>query len=125
MLDRARFPRDKPCGGGLTYRAVRQLPFSVEPVVEDTRATRVELGFRYGRTLRAAATEEPLILMTQRRRLDAFLAERAAARRSRVSATACSATGAGADAQVRDGALRRLERPRRRRRDRRRRRERV
>ena len=35
LLDKARFPRDKPCGGGLTLRAVRQLPFSVEPVVED------------------------------------------------------------------------------------------
>src|ERR1051325_7091055 len=34
LVDRERFPRDKPCGGGLTYRAVRQLPFSVEPVVE-------------------------------------------------------------------------------------------
>ena len=29
LLDRARFPRDKPCGGGLTGRAVRLLP---EPV---------------------------------------------------------------------------------------------
>ena len=25
LLDRARFPRDKPCGGGLTMRAVGQL----------------------------------------------------------------------------------------------------
>ena len=29
LLDRERFPRDKPCGGGLTYRAVRQLPVPV------------------------------------------------------------------------------------------------
>ena len=36
LADRARFPRDKPCGGGLTMRAVRQLPFSVDPVVEDS-----------------------------------------------------------------------------------------
>src|SRR6266540_2196039 len=34
LVDKTRFPRDKPCGGGLTYRALRQLPFSVEPVVE-------------------------------------------------------------------------------------------
>ena len=77
LLDRERFPRDKPCGGGLTYRAVRQLPFSVEPVVEDT-VRRFELGFRYGRRFERR-TEGPLILMTQRRRLDAFLAEQAAA----------------------------------------------
>jgi len=76
LADKARFPRDKPCGGGLTMRAVRQLPFSVEPVVEDrTRRVRVGLDFR-GRFERT--TEQPLVLMTQRARLDAFLAEQAA-----------------------------------------------
>src|ERR671939_592104 len=76
LLDRPRFPRDKPCGGWLTLRAVRQLPFPVEPVVED-RVDRLRLGFRYGRSFerRSAA---PLVLMTQRRRLDAFLAQQAA-----------------------------------------------
>jgi len=77
LLDRARFPRDKPCGGGLTFRAVRELPFSVEPVVED-RVDTLELGLRYGRRWSRRA-EEPLVLMTQRRRLDAFLAEQASA----------------------------------------------
>ena len=48
LLDRQRFPRDKPCGGGLTYRAVRQLPVSVDPVVEDV-VDRFELGLRYGK----------------------------------------------------------------------------
>jgi geranylgeranyl reductase family protein len=76
MLDRATFPRDKPCGGGLTLRAVRELPFSVEPVVEDA-VDRLELGLAYRRRFVKHA-DEPLILMTQRRRLDAFLAERAA-----------------------------------------------
>ncbi len=75
MLDRARFPRDKPCGGGLTYRAVRQLPVSVEDVVEDT-VDRFELGFRYGRRIERGG-EGPLVLMTQRRRLDAHLVEQA------------------------------------------------
>jgi geranylgeranyl reductase family protein len=77
LLDRARFPRDKPCGGGLTLRAVRELPFSVDPVVED-RVDTLELGLRYTRRWSGRA-QEPLILMTQRRRLDAFLADRAAA----------------------------------------------
>jgi geranylgeranyl reductase family protein len=75
LLDRARFPRDKPCGGGLTLRAVRQLPFSVDPVVEDV-ITRAELRLRYGPSFeRSSGT---LCLMTQRRRLDHFLVERAA-----------------------------------------------
>ena len=76
VADRAEFPRDKPCGGGLTMRAVRQLPFSVDPVVED-RSTRVEFGLDF-RSHFERHTEEPLVLMTQRNRLDAFLAERAA-----------------------------------------------
>jgi geranylgeranyl reductase family protein len=76
LLDRARFPRDKPCGGGLTGRAVRLLPEPVDPVVED-RATRVRLRANYrGGYERASA--EPLVLLTQRSRLDGFLAERAA-----------------------------------------------
>jgi geranylgeranyl reductase family protein len=76
LLDRARFPRDKPCGGGLTMRAVRELPFSVDPVVED-RVHTIELGFRYMRHFSRRA-DEPIVLMTQRKRLDKFLAEQAA-----------------------------------------------
>jgi len=77
LIDRARFPRDKPCGGGLTVRAARELPFSVEPVVEDQVDT-LELGLRYRRRWSRRA-DEPLVLMTQRRRLDAFLAGQASA----------------------------------------------
>jgi geranylgeranyl reductase family protein len=77
LADRARFPRDKPCGGGLTGRAVRELPVDVTPVVEDVvRAFEVGLGYRKRFERRS---EEPLVLMTQRRRLDAFLTEQAAA----------------------------------------------
>jgi geranylgeranyl reductase family protein len=75
LIDKAPFPRDKPCGGGLTTRAVLQLPFSVEPVVED-RITRVRCGLRYGRKIERGPTDV-LCLMTQRRRLDAFLVEQA------------------------------------------------
>ena len=77
LADKARFPRDKPCGGGLTMRAVRQLPFSVEPVVED-RTTSVRLGLDF-RARFERHMQEPLVLMTQRSRLDAFLAEQASA----------------------------------------------
>jgi len=77
LLDRATFPRDKPCGGGLTYRAVRQLPVPVDPVVEDV-VDRFELGLRYERRFERGG-EGPLVLMTQRRRLDAHLVAEAAA----------------------------------------------
>lgn len=61
----------------MTIRAVRQLPFAVEPVVEDV-VDCVELGLRHKRRY-ARPSPEPLILMTQRARLDAYLAEHAAA----------------------------------------------
>jgi geranylgeranyl reductase family protein len=76
LIDKARFPRDKPCGGGLTMRAVRQLPFSVEPVVED-RITRARCRLRYGPVIERESAQV-LCLMTQRRLLDAFLVEQAA-----------------------------------------------
>jgi geranylgeranyl reductase family protein len=77
LLDKARFPRDKPCGGGLTIRAVKELPIDVTPVVEHV-VDRMRLRLRYG-SWYERRSEEPLILMTQRRRLDAFLVEQAAA----------------------------------------------
>ncbi len=77
LADRARFPRDKPCGGGVTGRALRQAPCDITPVVERVVHT-FELRLHYGRSFRRTSGE-PLILMTQRRRLDAYLAEQAAA----------------------------------------------
>ena len=76
LVDKSRFPRDKPCGGGLTGRALRYAPCDVEHVVEhvvDRFVVRV--GYR-GQFARRSAP--PLIRMTQRRRLDAHLAEQAA-----------------------------------------------
>jgi geranylgeranyl reductase family protein len=75
LLDRARFPRDKPCGGGVTGRAARLLPFSIEPVVEHV-ASAVDLRLRYGKTL-ARGDGQPLVYMTQRKRLDHFLVQKA------------------------------------------------
>src|SRR5207244_10198032 len=77
LVEKARFPRDKPCGGGLTMRAVRQLPFSIEPVVED-RITRTRCRLRYGPKIEHQSPRV-VCLMTQRRRLDAFLVEQAVA----------------------------------------------
>ena len=78
LADRARFPRDKPCGGGLTRRALRELPVAVDPVVEDW-VSRLELHLAHrGRTRFERVSGEPLIAMTRRSRLDAFLAARAA-----------------------------------------------
>jgi geranylgeranyl reductase family protein len=78
LADRAPFPRDKPCGGGLTGRALGQAPCDVSPIVEhvvDAFTLRLRFGTKFTRRHRA-----PLIEMTQRRRLDEHLAHTAAAR---------------------------------------------
>ena len=75
LVDKATFPRDKPCGGGVTMRAARLLPFSLDPVVED-RVDRLECRLRYRRHFVRYA-RAPLALMTQRKRLDHFLLQQA------------------------------------------------
>jgi geranylgeranyl reductase family protein len=75
LVDKATFPRDKPCGGGLTARAFRRCPVDATPVVEE-QVDLVELRFRFGdRVVRTARS--PVIYMTQRRLLDAFLLDAA------------------------------------------------
>jgi geranylgeranyl reductase family protein len=76
LVDKATFPRDKPCGGGVTGRAARLLPFSIDPVVEDV-ADRMECRLHYGPLISRTA-RGPLAYMTQRKRLDHFLLQRAA-----------------------------------------------
>jgi geranylgeranyl reductase family protein len=75
LLDKAPFPRDKPCGGGVNVRAARLLPFDLAPVVERTvSGLSVSLNLERDFTRRYPL---PLCYMTQRSRLDAFLAEKA------------------------------------------------
>src|SRR5579862_764870 len=75
LVDKANFPRDKPCGGGITARADRLCPVDVTPVVEE-EVDVVELRFRYGDAVERRSAR-PVIRMTQRRRLDAFLLDAA------------------------------------------------
>jgi geranylgeranyl reductase family protein len=75
LVDRATFPRDKPCGGGLTTRAFALCPVDPTPVVEE-EVDVVELRFRFGDSVVRHASS-PVIRMTQRRRLDAFLLDAA------------------------------------------------
>jgi geranylgeranyl reductase family protein len=76
LLDKHRFPRDKPCGGGVTLRAASVNELDLTPVIE-----RMIYGARF--SLRLGETfdrtyPKPLTYMTQRCHLDALLAERAA-----------------------------------------------
>lgn len=97
LLDRARFPRDKPCGGAVTARAVRELPVEIDEVVERV-VSRFELRLRHRRGFSRAATV-PLAYMTQRRRLDSLLVSRAvdAGAELRVATTASEVRQNGVD----------------------------
>jgi len=77
LLDRARFPRDKACGGAVTARAMRELPIDIDQVVERV-VSRFELRMPHRQGFSRDAPT-PLAYMTQRRRLDAYLVARAVA----------------------------------------------
>jgi geranylgeranyl reductase family protein len=77
LADRARFPRDKTCGGGVTGRARAAAPCSIDDVVEAV-VTEADLRSVDGRFVRRAGSS-PLVYMTQRRRLDHHVASHAAA----------------------------------------------
>ena len=76
LLDKATFPRDKPCGGGVTFRADTACDLDLSPVTErEIYGVRVSaaMGRRFDRT-----SPNLLARMTQRSKLDHFLAEHAA-----------------------------------------------
>jgi geranylgeranyl reductase family protein len=77
LADRARFPRDKTCGGGVTGRARAAAPCSIDDVVEAV-VTEAELRSVGGRAARRVG-RSPLVYMTQRWRLDHHVASQAAA----------------------------------------------
>ncbi|MDP9237191.1 MAG: geranylgeranyl reductase family protein [Chloroflexota bacterium] len=86
ILDKAKFPRDKPCGGGVTFRADAASGLDLSPVTErEIYGVRISaaMGPRFDRT-----SPRLLARMTQRSKLDHYLAQQA--------------TCAGAD--LRDGA---------------------
>ena len=75
IIDRAEFPRDKPCGGGVNQRAARLLPFDLSPVVQRTC---VGAHFSsHGRPIGSARSHSPITYLTRRRELDAFLLQHA------------------------------------------------
>jgi geranylgeranyl reductase family protein len=75
LLDRAEFPREKPCGGGVTARAFDRAPVDLTPVVEQV-VNRVRFSYKLGDFF-DFDYPKPLVYMTQRLRLDEFLLNQA------------------------------------------------
>ncbi|MEX2237063.1 MAG: NAD(P)/FAD-dependent oxidoreductase [Dehalococcoidia bacterium] len=74
LLDRAEFPRDKPCGGGVTVRAHELIPSSFDGWEQEIREARFSYKEKPSFSYSAA---QPLAYVTQRRKLDLFLAAEA------------------------------------------------
>ena len=107
LLDKAKFPRDKPCGGGITFRADEgERPRFLSSVTErEIYGVRISaaMGRRFDRT-----SPKLLARMTQRSKLDHFLAEARRLRGRRLPRRRTGAVGRNR----RPGCARALERRR-------------
>ena len=75
LLEKAQFPRYKVCGGGLTHKILKEIPFDLSPVIETTINS-----FRFSHKYENVFTRhssEPLMYCTMRNDLDAFLLQKA------------------------------------------------
>lgn len=75
IVEKAKLPRYKTCGGGITYKSAMALPFSIEPVVERT-LRKVDFSWRTENSF-VRESREPLVYMVQRSRFDNYLTEQA------------------------------------------------
>jgi len=90
LVEKARLPRVKPCGGGLNWKTVALLPFTIDTVVE-----RIVSRVVFTQNLRRPFTRlypEPLVTMVTRCAFDYLLVQRAAAAGAQVYDN-CQVTG--------------------------------
>lgn len=71
LVDKARFPRPKPCGGALSPRALRHLPHGFEAIVR-TRIRRAVFTFQSGKPFEIVSAV-PIGFMVCREEFDAWL----------------------------------------------------
>src|SRR5262245_22716240 len=68
VIEKAKLPRYKTCGGGVTYKVARALPFGIEPVVE-REVRMVDFSWKTGSPA-VLESGEPLVYLVQRSRFD-------------------------------------------------------
>ena len=74
LIEKERFPRYKPCGGCLSPKTVRLLPFDLSSIVENTI---FEAKFTYCvKEPFSIKTDKPMAFMVMRDRFDQFLIEK-------------------------------------------------
>ena len=75
ILEKTAFPRYKVCGGGLTHKIIKEIPFDISEVIErEIHTVQFSSGFQnvFSRT-----SPEPLMYCTMRSKLDQFMLEKA------------------------------------------------
>jgi geranylgeranyl reductase family protein len=75
LLDKAKFPRGKTCGGGVTVRTQKLIPFDFSPVIEGT-ITGISFTCQFEEPF-TRRYPEPLMFTVQREHFDEFLVRRA------------------------------------------------
>lgn len=75
LIEKGKLPRYKVCGGGITLKVVKSLPFSVQPMIERV-ANAMDISWQ-GRDPFVVESELPFIYLVQRSKFDNFLTEKA------------------------------------------------
>lgn len=98
LVDRAVFPRNKPCGGGLSMRVLRRFPWFARAIagIDQHRVARLHLEGPDGTTV-DITSPEPCVLLVRRVELDAALVDEAVRTGARLR-TGFEVTQASADA---------------------------
>ena len=77
LLEKKQLPRYKTCGGGLTQRALKLIPFDIQEVIEDqAHTTRLRVHYK---TAFSQTRHLPAVHLVMRDRLDHLLAQQAVA----------------------------------------------
>jgi len=74
LLEKCTFPRRKVCGGGLTQRARKEIPFDITPVIHDN-VNWGYVGFR-GRKIGRIYSDDTVATLIERGTFDAFLLQK-------------------------------------------------
>jgi geranylgeranyl reductase family protein len=75
LLEKETLPRYKACGGGLTYKAIQNIPFSVKPLVE-VEALGGVVSYK-GNFLLKVNVDQPFAALVMRDKFDYYLAQKA------------------------------------------------
>lgn len=75
LLEKSAFPRYKVCGGGLTHKIIKEIPFDITEIIETVIHT-IRFSSKF-QDVFSRTSSEPLMYCTMRSKLDHFLLEKA------------------------------------------------